>query len=161
MLRKGSATSHVAMLARSRGVPMIVGLQADDIAGRNVLIDAIQGLVIVDPSSTDATRVEQQCAASRTRDTAVAGFLGQPAISRNGVPVITLINVADPSELRGLIQPAATASGWFAPSCCLKAQLCRAKTHRLTSTPALSAGLVANPLHSAPLMPALTSRLPG
>lgn len=103
MLRKGSAaTSHVAMLARSRGVPMIVGLQADDIAGRNVLIDATQGLVIVDPSSTDATRFEQQCAASRTRDTAVAGFLGQPAISRNGVPVITLINVADPSELEGL-----------------------------------------------------------
>ncbi|MBX9620151.1 MAG: phosphoenolpyruvate--protein phosphotransferase [Hyphomicrobiales bacterium] len=102
LLRRGSATSHVAMLARSRGVPMIVGLQADDIAGRNVLIDATQGLVIVDPSPSDARRFEQQCAASRARDMATAGFLGQPAISRNGERIITLINIADPSELDGL-----------------------------------------------------------
>src|ERR1700736_6672053 len=40
VLRRGSPSSHVAILARSRGVPMIVGVDVDHLGdGRDVLLD--------------------------------------------------------------------------------------------------------------------------
>jgi phosphotransferase system enzyme I (PtsI) len=99
LLRKGSATSHVAMLARARGVPMIVGLKANDLDGRRVLIDAQKALVLVDPSDDDATRFEQRRLAGDARELAAAAFLDRPAVTGDGTRIRTLINVADPSEL--------------------------------------------------------------
>ena len=50
ILRRGSPSSHVAILARSRGVPMIVGVDVDHLEdGRDALIDGDAGLLIVDP----------------------------------------------------------------------------------------------------------------
>lgn len=102
LLRKGSVTSHVAMLARARGVPMIVGLEANDLHGRRVLIDAQRALVLVDPSDDDAKNFEQRRLAGDARKLAAAGFLHRPAVTRDGTRIKTLINVADPAELDDL-----------------------------------------------------------
>ena len=59
-LRDGSTTSHVAMLARSRGVPMVVGLDdaaAADRSGTSALLDGAQGLLVVDPDASVAGRI--------------------------------------------------------------------------------------------------------
>ncbi len=51
-LSKGSSASHVAMLARSRGVPMVVGLgsAAKDVAGL-ALLDAEHGGIVLRPTA--------------------------------------------------------------------------------------------------------------
>jgi phosphotransferase system enzyme I (PtsI) len=50
ILRRGSPSSHVAILARSRGVPMIVGVDVDHLEdGSDALLDGEAGLLIVDP----------------------------------------------------------------------------------------------------------------
>ena len=52
-LTSGSATSHVAMLARARGVPMVVGLGAFPATeGALALLDAEQGEIEIDPTPT-------------------------------------------------------------------------------------------------------------
>ncbi|MGO4832970.1 phosphoenolpyruvate-utilizing N-terminal domain-containing protein, partial [Rhizobiaceae sp. 2RAB30] len=53
-LARGSSASHVAMLARARGVPMVVGLGAAiaDFAG-HVLLDAEHGDIVLGPSEPD------------------------------------------------------------------------------------------------------------
>jgi phosphotransferase system enzyme I (PtsI) len=49
-LSAGSAASHVAMLARSRGVPMVVGLGALPVeSGDRLLVDGSEGVVRLDP----------------------------------------------------------------------------------------------------------------
>jgi phosphoenolpyruvate-protein phosphotransferase (PTS system enzyme I) len=102
LLRKGSATSHVAMLARARGVPMIVGLEANDIGGRRVLVDARQGMVLVDPSEDEAARFENRRGDSEARELSAALFLNKPAITSDGHRITTLVNIADPDELDSL-----------------------------------------------------------
>lgn len=102
LLRKGSATSHVAMLARARGVPMIVGLEANDIGGRHVLVDARHGVVLVDPSEDEAARFESRRSDSEANEASAARFLDKPAITRDGHRITTLVNVADPEDLAGL-----------------------------------------------------------
>src|SRR5262249_15904048 len=51
-LGAGSASSHVAVLARARGVPMVVGLGPVPAACREALVDGTQGVVAFDPSAT-------------------------------------------------------------------------------------------------------------
>src|SRR5882757_5767602 len=48
VLRRGSPSSHVAILAKSRGVPMIVGVDIDRLEdGSEALVDGEAGLLIV------------------------------------------------------------------------------------------------------------------
>src|SRR6202040_4413196 len=52
ILRRGSPSSHVALLARSRGVPMIVGVDVDHLEdGTDALLDGDAGLLVVNPDS--------------------------------------------------------------------------------------------------------------
>src|SRR5262249_13177452 len=51
VLRRGSPSSHVAILARSRGVPMLVGVDVDHLeSGVDAVLDGDAGALIVDPA---------------------------------------------------------------------------------------------------------------
>jgi phosphotransferase system enzyme I (PtsI) len=103
VLTAGSATSHVAMLARSRGVPAVVGLGADlsELAGP-ALVDAHRGVVIVDPGPAARAQFEIDARdASATRALADAAAL-RPAVTSDGTPIRVMLNIADPDELTGL-----------------------------------------------------------
>ena len=100
VLTAGSATSHVAMLARSRGVPAVVGLNAElaDLHGE-ALVDAHRGVLIVNPDAATRAQFERDASAAaiarRANDTAAK----QRAQTRDGTPVRVLLNIADPAEL--------------------------------------------------------------
>src|SRR6202049_1017756 len=84
VLRRGSPSSHVAILARSRGVPMIVGIEVDQLEdGTDALLDGDAGLLIVDPD-TDmrATYCQRRAEQSEVRQ-AFASFSG-PVLTAAG-----------------------------------------------------------------------------
>jgi phosphotransferase system enzyme I (PtsI) len=99
----GSPSSHVAMLARSRGVPMIVGLGALDLAGHDqAIVDGDSGRIVLSPRDADWSAYEtarRVFAARRVEEEAAAV---RPAVTRDGVPVSVMINVAEPEELNAL-----------------------------------------------------------
>ena len=103
VLMAGSATSHVAMLARSRGVPAVVGLGADlaELEGQ-ALVDANRGLLVVNPG--DSARAQfardvKSAAAARSANNEAAA---RRAVTADGTPIGILLNIADPAELDGL-----------------------------------------------------------
>ncbi len=103
LLGSGSPSSHVAMLARSRGVPMIVGLGGGLAMLRGeVLVDARRGEAIVAPSPETRRDFEARIAAERQEDAFAATRVCEPAMTRDGTPIATLVNIADPDELSGL-----------------------------------------------------------
>jgi phosphoenolpyruvate-protein phosphotransferase (PTS system enzyme I) len=100
VLTKGSPTSHVAMLARARGVPMVVGLDgAIAMAGREALVDATEGEVVLDP--TEATRVAfaARAQSEKSANAAEAAFRRGPAVTRDGTRIALNINVGSADEL--------------------------------------------------------------
>ena len=99
-LFNGSAASHVAMLARARGVPMVVGLGCDAAMTADVLIvDGSRGLVIADPDQgAREDFIRGQSALQAERD-AVDRFRFAPALCRDGRRIELLINVASVEEL--------------------------------------------------------------
>ncbi len=105
-LRAGSPSSHVAMLARARRVPMVVGLGDIDLAGHETaIVDGDSGRILLSPAERDRTAYgDAQAVAARqlARETAAAR---DPAITADNVPVAIMLNVAGPDEL-GALDPA-------------------------------------------------------
>jgi len=102
VLRRGSPSSHVAILARSRGVPMIVGVDVDHLAdGEDALLDGDAGILVIDPDADVRAIFCQRRAEQSEARQAEASFRG-PAFTAGGERVRVMINVTGLAELRGL-----------------------------------------------------------
>ena len=99
-LKAGSSASHVAMLARSRGVPMVVGLGAvaNGVAA-SALVDAEHGSVVLDPSPEAVERFADAAASFGAKRARAGDFLARPAATKCSTPVRVLVNVADPADV--------------------------------------------------------------
>ena len=143
LLTQGSPTSHVAMLARARGVPMVVGLDgaADAMAGREALVDAATGEVVLDP--TEATRAVFAAKADRekTANAASAAFRRALPSPKTGPGSPSTSTPVPPTNLKGSIPRFATGSAWFARrSCFTDLGPCRTKMPSTRPTAASSPG---------------------
>lgn len=104
-LLEGSPTSHVAMLARARGIPMVVGLEGlPDSASNGVeaLLDGASGTLILSPDDAAVEDFEHSRLLAALQEEAARAILYQPARMADGTAVAVLLNVADPDELDGL-----------------------------------------------------------
>jgi phosphotransferase system enzyme I (PtsI) len=99
----GSAAGHVAILARARGVPLIVGLEAPSgsfAEGQPAVLDGEAGRLIVDPTAETSQAYRLRCAQAAAEAEAEASYLGNPARTAAGEPVTVLINLDDLSLLQ-------------------------------------------------------------
>jgi phosphotransferase system enzyme I (PtsI) len=105
VLAAGSCSSHVAMLARARGTPMVVGVGPLSWRGRPpalALVDGDAGTVIFDPEPETRSLFEDRMkAADAARAAADVGRI-KPAITADGRPIEVLLNIAAPEDLAGL-----------------------------------------------------------
>lgn len=107
-LKAGSTASHVAMLARSRGVPMVVGLGVvglgnlpANLAGI-ALLDAEHGGIVLSPSKAEIDAFRQSSSSFFARRDRAGIFLARPAVTRTGTAVRVQVNIADPSDVDGI-----------------------------------------------------------
>ncbi|RUU30137.1 phosphoenolpyruvate--protein phosphotransferase [Mesorhizobium sp. M6A.T.Ce.TU.016.01.1.1] len=102
-LKAGSAASHVAMLARSRGVPMIVGLGASPahLAGI-ALLDAEHGGIVLSPSKAEIEAFRRSSSSFTARRDKAQTYLERPAVTKAGTAVRVQVNIADPSDVDGI-----------------------------------------------------------
>ncbi len=106
VLEEGGATSHVAILARSWKIPAVMGVRGllelvSD--GDEVVLDGVDGLVIVEPAA-DAVSLYRTRATSEVRlksaEAAVrAALLGAPAETRDGARMTLRANIALSDEV--------------------------------------------------------------
>ncbi|MGL4526979.1 MAG: phosphoenolpyruvate--protein phosphotransferase [Aestuariivirga sp.] len=99
-LSRGSSTSHVAMLARARGIPMVVGLgAADPAAGSAAIVDGGEALLLLDPDAAMAERLARRHADHAAQQARDSFFLLKPAALKDGTRIQVTINVAGVDEL--------------------------------------------------------------
>ena len=103
VLHRAGATSHVAILARARGVPMLVGVDAAKLAGHSqALLDAQNGLLILDPDATTRQAFDRQRATYALQQVADARYLEAEARTGSGERVRVMINVAGLGDVEAL-----------------------------------------------------------
>lgn len=99
----GSASSHVAMLARSRGVPMVVGTGPIDLGDNDIaIVDGEAGRIVLNPGAEDWAAYEATRADTVARSGREDAVLRLPARTRDGTRLSVMINVAEPEELDAL-----------------------------------------------------------
>jgi phosphotransferase system enzyme I (PtsI) len=96
-LTAGSPASHVAMLARARGVPMVVGLGPIAAIEAEAALDGGAGMLVLGPDAADRARL-----AVAPSDAPNPALLRRPATTVSGQHIAVLLNVADRRELDGL-----------------------------------------------------------
>jgi phosphotransferase system enzyme I (PtsI) len=103
VLQRGGTTGHVAILARSRGVPMLVGVDLSRIEPcEEALLDAHEGSLVLGPDAPSRHNFELRRAIHAERARVDATHLGAEARTVGGERVQVLINVARPEELNGI-----------------------------------------------------------
>jgi phosphotransferase system enzyme I (PtsI) len=101
----GSAASHVAILARSRGVPLLVGVRAalDELVdGDAAVLDAETGRLILSPSEVTARWFRERQQARAQRAELEEKYRSAPAISASGTRIAVQINVESEQILEDL-----------------------------------------------------------
>jgi phosphotransferase system enzyme I (PtsI) len=102
-----SPTSHVAILARARGVPMVVGLGACTgvRAGAHAALDAGAGALTIHPSPATLAAMRGRMASAAAAGEEAGKAAWRPAVTRSGQPIRVMINVDDPAVL-DMLDPA-------------------------------------------------------
>ena len=97
----GSATSHVAILARALGIPAVAAIdpRALDIAeGTRVILDGDHGLLKVAPSAAEERDIARRQSAAAARHAADLSEAHEPAITRDGHLVEIVANIGAVDE---------------------------------------------------------------
>jgi phosphotransferase system enzyme I (PtsI) len=100
-LKKGSANSHVALLARSRGIPMLVGLETVETPSDTMaILDAIKGQLIVSPDKKAIAACRQQIETETSQAAAQQKYLTvQPSLP-SGERIFVDINLGTLEDLK-------------------------------------------------------------
>ncbi len=102
VLGEGSRTSHVAILARSLGVPAVVGVGAgiDDMSdGDLVAVDGVAGEVYLQPDAETLSRI-RELALAQSHTAAKLGHLRErPAETPDGRSLALMANIEMPVEV--------------------------------------------------------------
>lgn len=102
VLGGGSAASHVAMLARSRGVPMLVSTPLDAANDDFVLLDAEHGAVTVRPDAAERDAFLAAATAHVHALNLAREAMSRPAVTVDSVAVEVLVNIAEPFDTDGV-----------------------------------------------------------
>lgn len=93
---RGGATSHVAILARSLGLPALAGTEpaALEIAnGTNVVLDGNKGTLRLNPPADEMTRIRSAQARAEEQRKEDLAHAHEPAITRDGKRIDVVANI--------------------------------------------------------------------
>ncbi len=101
VLGAGGATSHVAILARSLGVPLVAGLGAAAeslAAARSLIVDGVRGRVIPDPEPETSRWYGLEAKKLAERESRLSALAGEPGRTADGRRIEVAANVGSASE---------------------------------------------------------------
>ncbi len=102
IMDEGGNTSHVAILARSLGVPAVVGLKGRAVrlaAGREVAVDGTEGRLFVDPDGETRDRFQALTRHQVIANEKLAYLRDLPAVTPDGHTVKMMANIELPVEV--------------------------------------------------------------
>jgi phosphotransferase system enzyme I (PtsI) len=112
----GGATSHTAILARSLGVPAVLGLtDARHVVaeGDLVIVDAGEGRLIVNPSAEQLADYRQRLRAAAAARAELRKLKGRIARTTDGIAIDLLANIELPGDARDALEAGADGIGLF------------------------------------------------
>lgn len=111
---KGSPTSHTAILARSFGIPALMGMGSDLLTiqeGTPLILDAERGVLLIHPDTATEqkyrSQVEEQLVQART----ASEHRHEPAVTRGGKTICVAANIGSAADARAAVENGADGVG--------------------------------------------------
>jgi len=112
----GGVTSHTAIVARSLGIPAIVGLHhARQMIseGETVIVDGTQGLLIVNPDPIVLAEYRTRQAELKAERKRLRRLKSTPATTVDGTPIELFANIELPQDMAEVLEAGAEGVGLF------------------------------------------------
>ena len=112
--RTGGATSHVAILARSQGIPAICGISPAALAlqdGLEVILDGSEGTLSIAPDAAALAAAREAIAKAAERRKAEAAQAHQAAHTRDGERIEVVANIRNAADAREAVAAGAEGVG--------------------------------------------------
>ena len=112
----GSANSHTAILARTMGIPAIIGagdaLQAE-MEGKYAIIDGQTGETVIEPDDAERERLLKKQAKEKALKELLNQLKGKPNETRDGRNVMVYCNIGSPADIDAVLQNDGGGIGLF------------------------------------------------
>lgn len=112
----GSANSHTAILARTMGIPAIIGagdaLQAE-MEGKYAIIDGQTGEMVIEPDDAERERLLKKQAKEKALKELLDQLKGKPNETRDGRNVMVYCNIGSPADIDAVLQNDGGGIGLF------------------------------------------------
>lgn len=112
----GSPTSHCAILARTRGIPAVMGMNGICGAvktGDLLIVDGNTGEVIPDPDKATVQRYATEEENIRRRTNELNKYLDKPCLSADGKLIEISANIGSPADVSAVLSANADGIGLF------------------------------------------------
>lgn len=112
----GGRTSHSAIMARSLEIPAIVGTKSivtDVNDGDLVIVDAIEGEIIVNPSQEQIDEYTKKAEQFEEQKAEWAKLVDAPSVTKDGHHVELAANIGTPKDVDAVIENGAEAIGLY------------------------------------------------
>lgn len=112
----GGRTSHSAIMARTLEIPAVVGarLATSRIEhGTVVIVDGLEGEVIIDPSPETMVQYEAKKAQYETQKAEWAKLVQEPTVTKDGKRVELAANIGTPADVNSVLENGGEAVGLY------------------------------------------------
>ena len=112
----GSANSHTAILARTMGIPAIIGagdaLQTE-MEGKYAIVDGQTGEMVIEPDDAERERLLKKQAKEKALKELLDQLKGKPNETRDGRNVMVYCNIGSPADIDAVLQNDGGGIGLF------------------------------------------------
>jgi phosphotransferase system enzyme I (PtsI) len=112
----GGRTSHVAIMARSRGIPAVLGLKnlsAEVREGETIVLDGFRGRAILNPRPDTLATYRKRQVRHREAEEKSAALASLPAVTRDGRAITLAANMEMPEETDVILRRGGMGVGLF------------------------------------------------
>jgi phosphotransferase system enzyme I (PtsI) len=112
----GGPLSHTAILARSLGIPAVVGVHQATLLfrqGETLVVDGAQGVVLADPTENILNYYQQRIENRRIREVELKRLVDLPALTTDGEQIFLYANIELPEDIDITMENRADGVGLF------------------------------------------------
>ncbi len=116
ILQKGSSSSHTAILARSMGIPAIIGLGenlSEEYDGVACIVDGFTGQVYIEPDQATLEELQKKKADSDAKKELLQTLKGKENVTIDGTKINIYANIGSPADVAKVFANDAGGIGLF------------------------------------------------
>lgn len=112
--RLGSSNSHTAILARTMGIPALIGTEIDEsFDGKMGIVDGYEGKLIVDPEADVLEKYFEKKKADDEKKELLLELKGKDNVTKSGQKINIYANIGNPGDLPAVLSNDAGGIGLF------------------------------------------------